>query len=36
MGNATDNVKAVADYITTAVDDEGVKNALIHFGVIKG
>ena len=36
MGNATDNVKAVADYVTTAVDDEGVKNALIHFGVIKG
>ena len=36
MGNATDNVKDVADYITTAVDDEGVKNALIHFGVIKG
>ena len=23
MGNATDNVKAVADYVTTAVDDEG-------------
>ena len=36
MGNATDNVKAVADYVTTAVDDEGVKNALIQFGVIKG
>lgn len=36
MGNATDNVKAVADYVTTAVDDKGVKNALIHFGVIKG
>ena len=36
MGNATDNVKAAADYVTTAVDDEGVRKALIHFGVIKG
>lgn len=36
MGNGGDNVKAAADYVTTAVDDEGVRKALIHFGVIKG
>ncbi len=34
MGNAGDNLKAVADYITTSVDDDGVKNALEKYGVI--
>ncbi|WP_455966866.1 Cof-type HAD-IIB family hydrolase [Bacteroides fluxus] len=28
MGNASDDVKAVADYITTTVDDDGIANAL--------
>lgn len=35
MGNAGENVKAVADYVTTSVDDNGVRNALRHFGVIE-
>lgn len=34
MGNATDEVKAHADYVTTSVDDNGVVNALTHFGII--
>lgn len=34
MGNAVEEVKAVADYVTTSVDDDGVSNALKHFGVI--
>lgn len=34
MGNARDSVKAAADYVTTSVDDNGVANALKHFGVI--
>lgn len=34
MGNALDEVKAHADYVTTSVDDNGVANALRHFGVI--
>lgn len=34
MGNAGENVKAVADYITTSVDEDGVRNALLHFGII--
>lgn len=34
MGNAGDNLKEVADYITTSVDEDGVRNALVHFGVI--
>lgn len=34
MGNAGDNLKAIADYITTSVDEDGVKNALQKYGVI--
>ena len=34
MGNAKDHVKAVADYVTVDVDDDGVMKALKHFGVI--
>ena len=34
MGNAADNVKAAADYVTTHVDDNGIANALRHFGAI--
>lgn len=34
MGNATDEVKAAADYVTTSVDEDGIYHALKHFGVI--
>ena len=34
MGNACDELKAVADYVTTSVDDDGVYNALKHFELI--
>ena len=34
MGNAGDNVKAAADYITTSVDDDGIRNALRHYRII--
>ena len=34
MGNAGENLKQVADFITTHVDEDGVKNALIKYGVI--
>lgn len=34
MGNGGDDLKAVADYVTTSVDDNGVANALRHFGLI--
>ena len=34
MGNAGDDVKLVADFITTSVDDDGVGNALRHYGVL--
>lgn len=34
MGNALESLKAEADYITTSVDEDGVMNALRHFGII--
>ena len=34
MGNASDEVKAAADYVTESVDDNGIENALKHFGLI--
>lgn len=34
MGNACDELKAVADYITSSVDDDGVEKALREYGVI--
>ena len=34
MGNAGEDVKLVADYVTTSVDDDGIGNALRHFGVL--
>jgi len=35
MGNAGDDVKAAADYVTDDVDEDGVANALRHFGLIE-
>lgn len=34
MGNAGEEVKVIADYVTSHVDEDGVKNALLHFGII--
>ena len=34
MGNADDNVKAHADYVTSSVDEEGIANALRHLHII--
>ena len=34
MGGASDLVKSHADYVTSDVDDDGIYNALVHFGVI--
>ena len=36
MGNATSGAKAVADYITDDIDEHGVWNAAVHFGLIDG
>ena len=34
MGNAAEDVKRDADYVTTSVDDDGIANAFRHFGLI--
>lgn len=34
MGNATQKLKDIADYITTDVEDDGIYNAMKHFGFI--
>ena len=34
MGNASDAVKAAADYVTDTVDNDGIEKALRHFGLI--
>ena len=34
MGNGNDEVKAVADYVTTSVDDDGIVNALKYYKVL--
>jgi Cof subfamily protein (haloacid dehalogenase superfamily) len=35
MGNGTEKVKAIADYVTASVDEGGVVEALRHFGLIE-
>ena len=34
MGNAVDGVKALADQVTTAIDDDGLRNAFARNGLI--
>ena len=34
MGNAIDALKEQADYVTTTVDDNGILNALRHYGIV--
>ena len=34
MGNARDNVKAAADYVTDDVDSNGIFNALQYFDLL--
>lgn len=34
MGNACDELKAVADYVTADVDHDGIRLALEHYGLI--
>ena len=35
MGNGEAEVKAVADYVTTDIDDDGIEKALKHFNLIE-
>jgi hydroxymethylpyrimidine pyrophosphatase-like HAD family hydrolase len=35
MGNGLPEVKAIADYVTTDIDEDGWRNAMVHYGLIK-
>jgi Cof subfamily protein (haloacid dehalogenase superfamily) len=35
MGNAMDSVKAKADWVTTHILEDGIRNAFLHVGVIE-
>ncbi len=35
MGNALEQVKDAADYVTTAVDEKGIRNGLIEVGLLE-
>lgn len=35
MGNGSDKVKEVADHVTGDVDDNGIMDALIYYGIIR-
>ena len=34
MGNAVEEVRTAVDYVTDPIDQDGIYNALVHFGVI--
>lgn len=34
MGNGSPALKAIADYVTDAAEDDGIRNACLHFGWI--
>ena len=34
LGNAIPELKKVANYVTTSIDDHGIYHALKHFGII--
>lgn len=34
MGNASEDVKSIADYVTDRVEEDGIRNALIRFNII--
>ena len=36
MGSGGDEIKAMADYVTDDVDQDGLYNAFVHFGLIEG
>lgn len=35
MGRGDDEIKAMADYVTDDVDQDGLYNAFVHFGLIE-
>ncbi len=35
MGNAMEELKKAADYVTDPIDQDGIKNACLHYGLIR-
>jgi Cof subfamily protein (haloacid dehalogenase superfamily) len=35
MGNAMEELKKAADYVTDPIDQDGIRNACLHFGLIR-
>ncbi len=35
MGNAVEQLKSAADYVTTDIDQDGIWNACCHLGYIQ-
>ncbi len=35
MGNAMEELKKAADYVTDPIDQDGIRNACLHFGMIR-
>lgn len=34
MGNGTENAKAAAEFVTSDIDKDGIRNGLLHYGLI--
>ena len=34
LGNSSDEVKAVADIVTDDIKEDGLKNAMVHLGLV--
>lgn len=35
MGGAAESIRAVSDYVTDTVDNDGIRNALIHLALFE-
>lgn len=36
MGNGAQNIKDMCEYVTDHADEDGIYNALVHYGLIEG
>ena len=36
MGSGGEEIRAMADYVTDGVEEDGLYNAFVHLGLIKG
>ena len=36
LGNGAQNIKDMCEYVTDHADEDGIYNALVHYGLIEG